>query len=138
MQISISTTIEAPIKRVWDAWTTPDDITQWNFASPDWCCPKAQLELSPGGEFAYRMEARDGSIGFDFAGTFVEVDPMRLIKFRLGDDRTVLVSFTELGNNTVIVEETFEAEDQFSAEQQRQGWQAILENFKAHVESPDA
>jgi uncharacterized protein YndB with AHSA1/START domain len=137
MQISLSTNIKAQIERVWAAWTTPEDITQWNFASSEWCCPRAELDLSPGGAFVYRMEAKDGSMGFDFEGTFTEVEPMKLIKFKLGDDREVSVSFSKSDGGTVIVEETFEAEDEHSAEQQRQGWQAILENFRVHAEASD-
>lgn len=135
MQITISTTVNAPIERVWAAWTTPAEITRWNFASTDWHCPAAALDLSPGGTFSYRMEAKDGSMGFDFEGTFTEVEPMKLIRFRLGDERAVTVSFSESKGGNVIVEETFEADDEHSGEQQRQGWQAILENFRVHVEA---
>lgn len=135
MRISVSTTVTAPIERVWEAWTTPDDITQWNFASAEWCCPKATLDLSPGGSFSYRMEARDGSMGFDFEGVFTAVEAMKAIRFELGDGRAVSVSFTESGGGAVVVEESFEAEDAHSGEQQRQGWQAILENFRVHVEA---
>ncbi|MDX1803752.1 MAG: SRPBCC domain-containing protein [Alcanivorax sp.] len=135
MKISISTTVSAPIERVWEAWITPDEITQWTFASADWCCPSARLDLSPGGSFCYRMEARDGSVGFDFEGVFTEVEIMKSITFELGDGRFVLVSFSESGGGETIVEEIFEAEDEHSGEQQRLGWQAILENFKLHVEA---
>ena len=135
MRIAVSTRVEAPIERVWAAWTTPEDIVQWNFASPEWCCPRAELALSPGGTFSYRMEAKDGSAGFDFEGTFVEVDPMKTITFKLSDDRVVTVSFSGRDDDAVVVEETFEAEDELSAERQRQGWQAILETFRTYVES---
>ena len=134
MRISISTTIEAPLDRVWAAWTTPEDIVRWNFASAEWCCPRAQIDLSPGGRFSYRMEAKDGSIGFDFEGTFVEIAPRSGIEFKLSDDRRVWVNFSETCGNTVVLEETFESEDAMSGEQQRQGWLAILQNFKRHVE----
>lgn len=136
MQILVSTTVNAPIERVWAAWTTPMDITKWNFASEDWCCPSAEIECFPGGAFSYRMEAKDGSMGFDFEGTFTEIGPMKFIKFRLSDDREVTVSFSERAEGQVTVEEAFESEDEYSAEQQRQGWQAILENFRRHVEAP--
>lgn len=135
MQISISTTVRAPIERVWSAWTTPDDIKKWNFASMEWFCPRADLDLSPGGSFSYRMETKDGSMGFDFEGAFIEIEAKKLIRFRLGDDREVSVSFSELEDGTVFIEEVFEAEDEFSGEQQREGWQAILENFRKHVEA---
>ena len=134
MEITISTSINAPIERVWAAWTTPEDISQWNFASDEWCCPKAEIDCAPGGRFSFRMEAKDGSMGFDFEGAFTEVDPMKTIRFKLGDEREVTVSFSELNPGHVLVEETFEAEDEHSGEQQRQGWQAILDNFRGHVE----
>lgn len=134
MKISIDATVNAPINKVWNAWTTPDKITQWNFATPEWCCPKAEIDLKPGGKFSYRMEAKDGSMGFDFAGEFTAVEELSLIKFHLGDNREVEVRFTENGE-AVNVFETFEAEDENSAEQQKQGWQNILNNFKSHVEN---
>ena len=135
MRISISTTIEAALDRVWAAWTTPEDIVQWNFASAEWCCPSAEIDLSPGGRFSYRMEAKDGSMGFDFEGTFSEIEQGSSIKFELDDKRQVGISFSQNGTNSVIVEETFEAENEMSVEQQRQGWQSILDNFKRHVEA---
>lgn len=134
MQISVATGIHAALDRVWAAWTTPENITRWNFASADWCCPSAELDLTPGGRFVYRMEAKDGSFGFDFDGTFTIIEPMTRIEFRLADDRKVSVVFSEAEPGEVLVEEVFEADDEFSAEQQQQGWQAILDNFKAHVE----
>ncbi|WP_250464168.1 SRPBCC family protein [Microbulbifer litoralis] len=136
MKISIATEIEAPLDRVWNAWVTPEDITKWNFAISDWCCPRAEIKLEEGGQFSYRMEARDGSAGFDFEGIFTKVSPQKSIHFHLGDDREVKVEFTETGDG-VRVTETFEAEDENSAEQQRQGWLSILNNFKSHVESKE-
>lgn len=133
MQITIETTVNAPLEAVWSAWVTPADITRWNFASDDWCCPAARLDLVAGGEFSYRMEAKDGSFGFDFEGTFTAITPQRAIEYSLGDERKVRVDFIETGTGIRVVE-TFDAEDQNSAEQQRQGWQAILENFRKHVE----
>lgn len=134
MKISIKTTVSAPLNRVWEAWTTPEDITQWNFASDDWCCPSAEIDLQAGGKFSYRMEAKDGSMGFDFMGTFASVQKPHAIDILLGDDRKVWLTFAETDAG-VEVEESFEAEDENSAEMQRQGWQAILNNFKKHVES---
>ena len=134
MKISVTTRIHAPLDRTWFAWTTPEHITQWNFASADWCCPSARLNLTPGGSFVYRMEAKDGSFGFDFDGTFTTVEPMKRIEFKMGDDRVVSVVFSETQGGEVVVEEVFDADDEFSPEQQQQGWQAILNNFKAHVE----
>lgn len=134
MKITIETSINANLQTVWDAWTKPEHITQWNFASPDWQCPTAMNDLKPGGNFSYRMEAKDGSMGFDFYGTYDAVIEHKLISITLADTRTVVVQFNSEGSTT-IVSETFEAEDEHSAEQQRDGWQAILDNFKAHVES---
>ncbi len=135
VNISISTHVNAPLDRVWEAWTTPAHIVQWNFASPEWCCPSAAIDLTPGGAFSYRMEAKDGTVGFDFNGTFTAVEPMKCIEFTLGDERVVSVSFTTSEDGTVIVEETFDADDEYAAEQQRHGWQAILDDFKLHVEA---
>ncbi|WP_343844498.1 SRPBCC family protein [Bowmanella denitrificans] len=134
MKITIETLVNASLAQVWQAWTTPEHITQWNFAIDTWCCPRAENQLVVGGAFNYRMEAKDGSMGFDFCGTYTVVEPQKLIRFNLGDEREVSVAFlpTEQG---IKVTETFEAEDENSAEQQRQGWQGILDNFKAHVEA---
>ncbi len=134
MKISIETEINAPLSMVWDAWVTPEDITRWNFAVDEWCCPRAKLDLEAGGSFNYRMEAKDGSAGFDFEGEFTEIYPYKSIHYKLGDDRKVEVQFTETQSGVKVIE-TFEAEDENSAEQQRQGWLSILNNFKKHVES---
>ena len=133
MQITIQTTVNADIDTVWAAWTTPDDINQWNAASDDWHNPRSSNDLRPGGRFSYRMEARDGSFGFDFEGTYTQVVPQKLIEYVLGDDRSVTIRFepTETG---VQVVETFQAEDVNAAELQKQGWQSILNRFAAYVE----
>lgn len=136
MDITINTTIDAPIEKVWEAWIKPEHIVKWNFASEDWHCPTAEIYLSVGKGFKYRMEAKDGSIGFDFEGTFTAIDPCREIRYSLDDDRAVTVNFKELDNG-VCVSETFETENDLSGEQQRQGWQSILNNFKQHVEAID-
>lgn len=133
MKIAIETTVDAPIERVWTAWVTPSDITQWNFASEDWCCPSARIDLVVGGTFNYRMEARDGSMGFDFEGTFTAIDPQARIEYALADERRVAITFARTRSGVRIVE-TFDADDENAAEQQRQGWQCILDNFKAHAE----
>jgi uncharacterized protein YndB with AHSA1/START domain len=133
-RISIETTVAAPIDKVWRAWTTAEDIERWNSASEDWHCPLAEIDLRPGGHFSYRMEARDGSMGFDFAGTFVRVVPNEVIEFSLSDERPVIVEFLATGHE-VAVRETFEAQSSHAAEQQRQGWQAILDRFARHVEA---
>lgn len=134
MKISIEIEVDAPLSTVWDAWVTPEDITRWNFALDEWCCPRAELDLEAGGSFNYRMEAKDGSMGFDFEGNFTEINPYKSIHYKLGDDRNVEVQFIETQNGVKVIE-TFEAEDENSAEQQRQGWLSILNNFKKHVES---
>jgi uncharacterized protein YndB with AHSA1/START domain len=134
MKISIETEVKASPKAVWDAWVTPEDITCWNFAIDEWCCPKAEINLKVGGKFNYRMEAKDGSMGFDFEGEFIDITPHKAIHFKLEDNRKVEVAFMETENGVKVVE-TFEAEDENSAEQQKQGWLSILNNFKKHVES---
>ena len=134
MWIKIQTEILAPLPLVWSSWTTPDDIICWNFASDDWCCPRAECQLRDGGKFSYRMEAKDGTMGFDFEGEFISVQTNRKIEFALGDERKVRVSFSEQSGTTTVTEE-FEAENVHSAEQQKDGWQCILNNFKKHVES---
>lgn len=131
MKITVTSTVSAPLAEVWRAYTTPDDIRQWNAASPDWHTTSAVVDLREGGHFASRMEARDGSMGFDFAGTYTRVVPLRLIEYTFGD-RTAQVRFDE-GPGGVRVEVTFDAETTFSEDQQRAGWQAILDNFARHV-----
>jgi len=133
MQVTIQTHIKADINAVWAAWTTPDDINQWNAASDDWHNPRSSNDLRPGGRFSYRMEARNGSFGFDFEGSYTQIVAQRLIEYVLGDDRKVSISFepTETG---VQVLETFETEDLHTGEMQKQGWQSILNRFAAYVE----
>lgn len=132
--ITIETTINAPIKKVWNYWTRPEHITQWNAASDDWHTPKATNDLTVGGRFTSRMEAKDGSFGFDFGGTYTEVDTHKKIAYTLDDDRTVSITFTPTADGVKVVE-SFEAENQNSEELQRTGWQAILDNFKKYTEA---
>lgn len=134
MKITIKTTVDAPIEKVWSAWTEPEHIVQWNFASDDWHCPSAEIDLTVGRKFKYRMEAKDGSMGFDFEGTFKAIDPGREIQFALDDGRRVTVSFEESSSGVRVIE-TFEAENELTGEQQRQGWKSILNNFRKHVEA---
>jgi uncharacterized protein YndB with AHSA1/START domain len=131
--ITIETTILAPIEKVWDCFTLPAHITQWNNASPDWHTPHAENDLRVAGKFLYWMEAKDGSFGFDFVGTYDEVHSHQLIAYTLGDNRKVSVHFSTKGNQTHITE-NFEAETMNSVDMQRGGWQAILDNFKGYVE----
>ena len=133
MRITIETEVAAPREEVWDAWVTPDQITKWNFAIEEWCCPSAEVDLRVGGKFNYRMEAKDGSVGFDFEGVFTKVEPQQSLHFELGDNRIVTIEFMQTSNGTRVAE-TFDAEDENSAEQQKLGWQSILNNFKKHVE----
>jgi uncharacterized protein YndB with AHSA1/START domain len=130
-KITIETSIAAPLAEIWHAWITPADIKQWNAASDDWHTTAATSDFRVGGAFSYRMEAKDGSFGFDFTGTFTQIDPHRLIETDL-DGRKVLVEFIPQGEK-VIVRETFDADDAHSLDQQRQGWQAILDRFANHV-----
>jgi len=134
MKITIETTIQASIDKVWECWTSPTHVINWNFASPDWCCPRATNDLRAGGKFIYRMESVDGKMGFDFEGTYVEIIDNEKISYHLEDGRLVEITFSVDGNN-VLLTESFEAEGTNSDEQQRAGWQAILENFKNYVES---
>ena len=132
-KITVETKISAPIEQVWRAWNTPDDVRQWNAASDDWHTTKSEVDLRVGGAFSSRMEAKDGSMGFDFAGTYTNVVEHKLIESTFGG-RILLVEFIT-GQDGVTVRETFDPESTHSVEQQRQGWQAILNNFKKHVES---
>lgn len=134
MKITIETLVKAPLSNVWNAWISADDITQWNSPIETWHCPTADINLEEGGQFSYRMEAKDGSMGFDFAGNFTKIITNELIHFELDDKRKVTVDFIETDDGTKVVE-TFDAEEENSAEQQQQGWQSILDNFKRHVES---
>ncbi|MDN3647715.1 SRPBCC family protein [Reinekea marina] len=134
MQIAIETTVNATLSQAWNAWVTPDDIIQWNFASADWACPKAEIDLRVGGRFSYRMEAKDGSMGFDFEGEFVAIEPNKSIRYKLEDSRQVLIEFIEVEAGVKIME-TFDAENENTIELQRTGWLAILNNFKRHVEN---
>lgn len=132
MKITVETTIKAPMEKVWNAYVTPEDITHWNTASADWHTTKAAVDLRVGGVFSSRMEAKDGSFGFDFAGTYTKIVPHALIEYAFGD-RVGVVTFANAPNG-VTVSVTFDAESQNAVEQQRQGWQAILDNFAKHVE----
>lgn len=134
MTITVEIELEAPLNKVWDAWTNPESITQWNFASDDWCCPSAKNDVRPGGEFSWRMEAKDGSFGFDFGGTYTNVEKEKSLSYTLGDNRKVDIRFEQHGDKVKLIE-SFETEDVNAAELQRNGWQAILGNFKKFVES---
>jgi uncharacterized protein YndB with AHSA1/START domain len=132
--LTVETTVNAPIQKVWDYWTKPEHITKWNAASDDWHTPWAENELKIGGKFKARMEARDGSFGFDFEGTYNDVQDQKYLEYTIADGRKVQVSFSSLAEATKVVE-TFEAEDTHSIEMQKEGWQAIMNNFKKYAES---
>lgn len=136
MTITVETTAHAPIDTVWRAYTTPDAIVRWNAASDDWHTTTATVDLRVGSAFCSRMEAKDGSFGFDFAGTYTNVVPNRLIEYAFGD-RTAKVEFDETPAG-VVLRVSFEAEATHSVEQQQAGWQAILENFRRYVEAGPA
>jgi uncharacterized protein YndB with AHSA1/START domain len=133
VKITVETLVKANLTSVWDTWNNPDDIKQWTAASDDWHTTQSTVDLREGGKFSARMEAKDGSGGFDFEGTYTRVVPQRVIEFRMGDGREVKVQFSEIADG-VLVRETFEAETENDPELQRQGWQAILDNFARHVE----
>lgn len=133
-KVTVETTINAPAAKVWDCWNKPEHVTKWNAASPDWHCPSATSDLREGGMFTARMEAKDGSMGFDFGGTYTKVVPAKALSYTMGDGRMVDVTFEEKAGKTRIME-TFDAETQNPVEMQRQGWQSILNNFKAYAES---
>jgi uncharacterized protein YndB with AHSA1/START domain len=133
MMITVETTIKAPISKVWENWTKPEHIINWNFASDEWHCPKASNDLQSGGEFNWRMEAKDGSMGFDFTGVYDQIIDNELITYKMSDGRKVEIRFTET-NGEVKLSESFEAEGTNSDEMQRAGWQSILGNFKKYVE----
>ena len=131
--ITVSAIINAPVQKVWDYWNSPNHITGWNFANDDWHAPSAQNDLKVGGKFSSRMEAKDGSFGFDFEGVYDQVIPEKYIEYTLGDSRKVKIKFTSEGNTTTI-EESFEAESANPLEMQQMGWQMILNNFKRYTE----
>ncbi len=131
--ITVSVNVKSSLDKVWDAWTLPRHITGWAFASDDWEAPSAQNDLRVGGKFVTVMAAKDGSAKFDFDGQYTEVDDKKLIAYNMTDGRKVKIEFTE-NPDGVQISETFDPEQENSAEQQRQGWQAILENFKIYAE----
>lgn len=132
-KITIEAIVNAPIEKVWKFWNEPNHITKWNSAHPSWHCPTAENDLRTGGKISSRMEAVDGSTGFDFWGIYTEIINHELIAYTLGDDRKVEIQFSTKGNTTKIIE-TFEAESENPIEMQQGGWQAILDNFKKYTE----
>lgn len=132
--ITVSAAINATIDTVWRLWTTPEHITKWNNASDDWHTPKAENDLRVDGQFLSRMEAKDGSIGFDFEGVYTNIQEHTLIEYTIKDGRKVKIAFSNHGTETKVME-TFEAESTHPLEMQRDGWQSILDNFKKYTET---
>jgi uncharacterized protein YndB with AHSA1/START domain len=134
MKITVETVVKAKLNKVWDVWNNPGDIEQWNAAQDDWRTTASTVDLREGGRFLSRMEAKDGSEGFDIEGTYTRVVPHKTIEYRMSDGREVKVEFAERPGS-VLVKETFDAETENTPELQRTGWQAILDNFRRHVET---
>ncbi len=134
MKITVETSVKAKMNKVWDSWNNPADIKKWNTAQDDWHTARSTVDLREGGKFVSRMEAKDGSEGFDFEGTYTRIVPHKTIEYRMSDGREVRVEFVERPG-VVVVKETFDAETENTPELQRTGWQAILDNFGRHVEA---
>ena len=132
-KITVEAFINASNEKVWQAWTEPKHITKWNFASDDWQCPSASNDLRVGGKYSARMEAKDGSFGFDFEAVYDEVIPNKKISYTMTDGRVATTTFNDLDGKTKVAT-TFDAEQENSIELQQQGWQAILDNFKKYAE----
>jgi uncharacterized protein YndB with AHSA1/START domain len=135
MIIHTETLANAPVDKVWGAYTSPEHITGWNFASDDWCCPSASNDLRPGGRYVARMEAKDGSFGFDFEAVYDEVIHHQKLAYTMGDGRKATVVFEAISGTQTRVSVDFEAETMNPEEMQRQGWQAILDNFGRYAEA---
>jgi uncharacterized protein YndB with AHSA1/START domain len=133
-RITVETTVDADVNKVWDSWTKPEHITKWNFAADDWQCPSAENDLRVGGKYAARMEAKDGSFGFDFEAIYDEVVDNEKLTYTMVDGRQATTTFEDLGGKT-NVKTVFDAEEENSVELQKGGWQAILDNFKKYTES---
>lgn len=132
-QITVKTVVEVPVEKAWEVWTKPHHIMAWNHASEEWRTPHAENDLRTGGKFLFRMEARDGSFGFDFTGVYDEVALHKTIAYTMEDGRQVVITFKDQGDKTEIIE-TFDAESENSIETQRNGWQAIMNSYKKYAE----
>jgi uncharacterized protein YndB with AHSA1/START domain len=132
-KITVSTTIDVPIEKVWECFNEPEHVMNWNYASPDWHCPKSTNDLRVGGSFNHTMAAKDGSFSFEFEGKYLEIKPLELIHYDLVDGRNIFVNFEKTGDKTKVTE-IFDAETENSIELQKAGWQAILDNFKTYIE----
>jgi len=134
MQITVQTNINSSLAQVWECWTLPKHILNWNFASNDWCCPAATNDLTVGSGFYYTMAAKDNSVSFDFWGTYDQIELQKLLSITLGDGRKMTVTFESI-NDGVIVTEIFEPESENPIEMQQAGWHQILDNFKKYIEA---
>ena len=134
-KVTLKTTILRPVQKVWEFFTKPEHITQWNFANDEWKCPSAKSDLREGGRFNYRMETKDGSFGFDYAGVFEEIIPEQKLSYHLDDGRKVEVFFASIDNSTTEITEIFEPETSNPVEMQRDGWDKILHNFEKYAEN---
>jgi uncharacterized protein YndB with AHSA1/START domain len=132
--IIVKTSVEASLEKAWDYWTKPEHVMNWNFASNDWHCPKAENNLKVGEKFSYTMAAKNGEMSFDFEGEYTEIETHKLIKYKLEDDRKIIVQF-EQNQDNVTITESFDPENENSLELQQNGWQAILDNYKKYIES---
>ncbi|OGD83602.1 hypothetical protein A2572_04820 [Candidatus Collierbacteria bacterium RIFOXYD1_FULL_40_9] len=133
--ITVEVVVKLPVETVWQSWTTPQDIIHWNHASTDWHCPKAENNLVVGGRFSYTMAAKDGSNSFNFSGTYTQIDNLKEINYELDDKRQVQIIFERQSENSTKIIEIFETESENSEKLQRDGWQAILNNFKNYTEN---
>lgn len=134
-KLSISSEINKPIQKVWEAFNNPEHIVNWNFAHESWECPSAKNDLQPGGKLEVRMQAKDGSFGFDLVGIYDEMIENELLRYHFEDDRTIEVRFQKIDDQKTSITETFDPENQNPLEFQRDGWQAILDNFKSYSEN---
>jgi uncharacterized protein YndB with AHSA1/START domain len=132
--ITVKTSVKASLEKAWDYWTKPEHVMNWNFASNDWHCPKAENNLKVGEKFSYTMAAKNGEMSFDFEGEYTEIETHKLIKYKLEDDRKIIVLF-EQNQDVVTITESFDPENENSLELQQNGWQAILDNYKKYIES---
>jgi uncharacterized protein YndB with AHSA1/START domain len=135
--ITVSASVNVSKEKAWDLWTLPEYIIHWNHASDEWSCPRAETDLKVGGRYTFRMEARDGSMGFDMSGTYLKIDKPGFLSYDMDDGRTIEVTFTEKDGVTEIIEK-FEPESIHSRALQQQGWQSILDNFKRYAEKHEA
>ncbi len=133
--VTVETIVKSPVEKVWESWTSPEHIIHWNHASADWHCPKAENNLIVGGRFNYTMAAVDGSTSFDFTGTYTQIERLKEINYELDDNRQVQIIFERQSDVTTKIIEIFEIESENSEKLQREGWQAILNNFKNYTES---